>query len=72
MKIPCKINGQPAEIEIDLANFQRGALSVTEAAVYLGCCEQTLRKKVRATTYNTYPVAALNEHLLAEMQRKGK
>lgn len=77
MKLPCTINGQPAEIEIDGTVLNRGALSPTEAAVYLGVCEKTVwtlekRKEIKKTSYGTFPLASLNAHLERESEAKGK
>lgn len=79
MKLTCILNGEPAEIELDrdtllkLARQERGALNTTEAAVYLGCCEQTVRnlrtkETIKDTSYGTYPIASLEAHLAAEMK----
>lgn len=75
MKIPCTINGQPAEIEIDGTMLNRGALSPTEAAVYLGCCERTVwtlerKGEIKKSSYGTFPLANLNAHLERESQAK--
>lgn len=75
MKLLATINGQPAEIEIDAAQLNKGALTKTEAAIYLGCSEQTIWKlhgmgQIVKTSYGTYPISSLNDHLEAERNRK--
>ncbi len=58
----------------------RGALSIGEAAVYLGVGHTTLwqlrnlpksnPRRIRATSYNRIPKAELDRHLEAEMERE--
>jgi hypothetical protein len=79
MKIPCTINGQPGEIEIPEEALAQGALSRKGAMKYLSVGSTTLNTlrsmdKIRVTSYGTYPLASLNEHLRQEIERgkKGK
>jgi hypothetical protein len=77
MTLTATINGQPATIEIDraalleIARRERGALNTTEAAIFLGCCEQTVRNlgakgEITRTSYGTFVVSSLLTHLEKE------
>jgi len=66
---------QPSIIFIAL----QGALDTDLAAFYLGCSRTTLwrrvnlpesdPRKIKRTTYGTYPVAELDRHIEAELRR---
>lgn len=73
MKLTATINGQPVEIEVDLPTPQL-ALTKSGAAKALGVSEHTIWRlastgQIAKTSYGTYPVASLNAHLEAEMQK---
>lgn len=57
-----------------IPSANRGALSPTEAAVYLGVCEKTVwtlekKKEIAKTSYGTFPLASLDAHLRKEMTK---
>ena len=81
MQLPCTINGQPATVEIEretllsIARAERGALSVTETAHYLGCCERTVQthaalEKLHRTAYGTITMDSILAHLAEQTAKK--
>lgn len=53
----------------------RAALTKTEAAKYLGVSTQTIWRlqsagKIKKTSYGTYPIQSLDEHLRWEMRQR--
>lgn len=77
MTLTATINGQPVEIVISGLPVEAAALTKAEAAKYLGVSVQTIWRlcalgKIKKTSYGTYPVESLNNHLKEEMQRKRK
>lgn len=65
------------ELKGQIPTVTRGSLNATEAAVYLGISPSQFYKltnldnddprKIRQTSYGTYPVAELERHLQAEL-----
>lgn len=83
MQLSCTINGQLGTIEIDraellsIAKQTKGAMTVTEAANYLGVCENTVRthaalKNLDRTAYGTITIESLDRHLAEQGKARKK
>lgn len=78
MTLSALINGEPAEIEIPnghlIEPLSRGALDTVQTCLYLGCSSQKLwllaeTGEIDKTSYGTFIVQSLNEHLARERER---
>lgn len=73
MTLTAVFNGQPIQIVVSGLPIEAAALTKTEAAKYLGVSVQTIWRlaalgKIKKTSYGTYPIESLNNHLREEMQ----